>query len=74
MGVAHSFLSLTELTEVQYKVSDFWKLASKRTLRLDNPEVMIGWPLERAGVGAMLAARNRGTALLVELNAVGELF
>lgn len=44
-GFAHGFYVLSEITDVIYKCTDFYLPAAERTLRWDDPEVGICWPL-----------------------------
>lgn len=45
-GFAHGFLALEEGTEFLYKTTDFWNAASERSIRWDDPEIGVEWPLE----------------------------
>lgn len=44
-GLAHGFQSLTDETEVFYQMSDFHHPASARTVRWNDPDLAIDWPL-----------------------------
>ena len=44
-GFAHGFLVLSEIAEVQYKVSEFWSPEAERTLSWNDPQININWPL-----------------------------
>jgi len=56
-GFAHGFLTLTENVDFLYKCTDYYAPQHERTLRWDDPEVGIEWPLP-AGVEPVLAARD----------------
>lgn len=43
-GFAHGFLTVSDLAEVQYKVTDYWSKDAERGLRWDDPAVGIAWP------------------------------
>lgn len=45
-GFAHGFLALEEGTEFLYKTTDFWHAASERSIRWDDPEIGVAWPVE----------------------------
>jgi dTDP-4-dehydrorhamnose 3,5-epimerase len=47
-GYAHGFVTLEERTEVQYKVTGPYRRALDRTIRYDDPDIAIAWPLDRA--------------------------
>jgi dTDP-4-dehydrorhamnose 3,5-epimerase len=51
-GFGHAFLALAEGSEVQYKCTGFYEPAAEGTLRWDDPEVGIGWPLRDVIVSA----------------------
>jgi dTDP-4-dehydrorhamnose 3,5-epimerase len=48
-GFAHGFLALSASAEVLYKTTDFWDRACERSLRWDDPDLAIAWPLECCG-------------------------
>lgn len=45
-GFAHGFITLEENTEVQYKVDNFYDLNTDRSIRYDDPNIKIKWPLD----------------------------
>ena len=47
-GFAHGFYVLSETAEFFYKCSDFYAPEYERTLRWDDPELQIDWPLKGA--------------------------
>ena len=44
-GFAHGFLVLSEIAEVQYKVSEFWDPELERSLLWSDDDLNINWPL-----------------------------
>jgi dTDP-4-dehydrorhamnose 3,5-epimerase len=44
-GFAHAFVTLTEDTEVVYKVTDTYSREHDRSIRFDDPDIGIDWPL-----------------------------
>ena len=44
-GFAHGFLVLSEIAEVQYKVSEFWDPELERSLLRSDEDLNINWPL-----------------------------
>lgn len=45
VGFAHGFQVLSETAEVQYKVTEYWSADHDRSLRWNDPEIGIAWPL-----------------------------
>lgn len=75
VGFAHGFLTLSDVAEVQYKASGFWNRSCERSLRWDDPDLSIAWPLERASVEApLLAEKDAAAPSLDALKAGGEVF
>ena len=46
-GFAHGFLSLENNSEVIYKASGLWSKEHERSLRWDDKNINISWPLEK---------------------------
>ena len=73
VGFAHGFLTLSESAEVLYKASGFWSKTCERSLRWDDPELAIAWPLDRlGGMEPLLADKDAAAPSLAE--AAGEVF
>ena len=60
-GFAHGFLALSEVVDFLYKCTDFYAPPHERTIRWNDPDVGIEWPLP-AGVSPLLAARDSAAA------------
>lgn len=74
-GFAHGFLTLSEHAEVLYKTTDFWSRDCERSLRWDDPELAIDWPLELLGdVQPLLAPKDAEAPDLATLVSRGEVF
>lgn len=56
-GFAHGFLALTDDVDFIYKCTDVYSPQYERTIRWDDPEVGIQWPIPH-GVAPKLAARD----------------
>ncbi len=51
-GFGHGFLALTETTRVTYKTTAFYDPATERSVRWDDPEIGIDWPIGDSTVAA----------------------
>lgn len=63
-GFAHGFVTLTENTEVVYKVTDYYSPDHDRSIRYDDPDIAIDWPI--ATDGLQLSDKDRTAARLAE--------
>ena len=45
VGFGHAFLALTDEVGFAYKVTDYYSAAGERTIRWDDPELAIPWPV-----------------------------
>ncbi len=61
-GFAHGFCTLEHDTEVVYKVTNFYNKASDRSIRYDDPEIGIDWPV--AVNDLILSDKDRSAPLL----------
>lgn len=64
-GFAHGFCTLTETTEVIYKVTSAYSPAHDKGLRWNDPALGIDWPVTEAE--ATLSEKDRLQPLLAEL-------
>ena len=61
-GLAHGFLVLSESAEFLYKTTDYWYPAHERSLRWDDPQLAIEWPLAETGLKTPLLAAKDASA------------
>lgn len=45
-GFAHGFITLSEVVEFQYKMTDYYTPALERCIRWDDPDIGIQWPCD----------------------------
>jgi dTDP-4-dehydrorhamnose 3,5-epimerase len=64
-GFAHGFLTLEADTEVLYKVSAPYSSAHDRSIRWDDADIGIDWPLE--GRQPVLSAKDKDAAMLRDM-------
>lgn len=49
-GFAHGLITLTDDTEVVYKVTQYYSPEHDRSIRFDDPAIGINWPIPAGGV------------------------
>lgn len=75
VGFAHGFVTLSDQAEVLYKASGFWSKSSERSIRWDDPDIAIAWPLERLdGSQPLLAEKDAKAPTFAEARAAGDMF
>ena len=75
VGFAHGFLTLSEVAEVLYKASGYWSKTCERSLRWNDPQLAIAWPLDRLdGDAPLLADKDDAAPSFAEAVAAGEVF
>jgi dTDP-4-dehydrorhamnose 3,5-epimerase len=47
-GFGHAFVVLSEVADVLYKATEYWMPEHDRSLRWDDPQIGIRWPLSSA--------------------------
>jgi dTDP-4-dehydrorhamnose 3,5-epimerase len=45
-GFAHGFLTISDSADVMYKATDFYASSCERTIRWNDPQITIEWPLD----------------------------
>jgi dTDP-4-dehydrorhamnose 3,5-epimerase len=63
-GFAHGFLALTDMTDVLYKTTSYYAPESDRSLRWDDPDIGIAWPLD--GLTPMVSPKDQAAPSLVD--------
>lgn len=64
-GFAHGYLVMSDWAEFVYKTTDFYAPEFERSLRWDDPQIGINWPLA-AGEQPILNARDAAGKLLAD--------
>ena len=64
-GFAHGFLVVSEVAEIEYKCTDYYAPEYDRTIRWDDPELAIDWPLS-PGLPPVLSAKDASAPFLSE--------
>ena len=73
-GFAHGFLTFSEQAEVLYKTTDFWNKDCERSIRWDDPQLQVVWPMQQLeGIEPLLALKDASAPSLQELGH-GDLF
>ena len=63
-GFAHGFVTLTETTEVVYKVTDYYSPEHDRSIRYNDPHIAIDWPITAEEL--QLSDKDRNAPFLAE--------
>lgn len=75
VGFGHGFLTLSETAEVLYKASGFWSKTCERSLRWNDPQLAITWPLDQlGGLEPLLAEKDAAAPSAAEALVAGEVF
>ena len=64
-GFAHGFLVLSDTAEFEYKCSDFYAPEFERSIRWDDPDIGIEWPLQ-PGKEPVLSAKDAEAPFLAD--------
>jgi dTDP-4-dehydrorhamnose 3,5-epimerase len=64
-GFAHGFLVLSDTAEFEYKCSDFYAPEFERSIRWDDPDIGIEWPLQ-PGNEPVLSAKDAEAPFLAD--------
>jgi dTDP-4-dehydrorhamnose 3,5-epimerase len=64
-GFAHGFYVLSEYADLLYKCTDYYLPAADRTIRWDDPDLSIPWPLVN-GCPPLLSPKDAGAPRLRE--------
>ena len=59
-GFGHAFLTLTDDVEVQYKVDQYYSKEHDRSIRWNDPDIGIDWPIEEP----ILSEKDRNAPFL----------
>ena len=62
-GFGHGFLVLSDVADFEYKCTDFYAPDFERSIRWDDPEIGIDWPLEE-GEQPVLSGRDAAAPFL----------
>lgn len=57
-GFAHGFLVLSDFAEIHYKATDYYASEHERTIRWNDPELGIAWPLVEVPILSAKDARG----------------
>lgn len=63
-GFAHGFLTLEDNTDFLYKCTQLYAAQHERSIRWDDPEIGIDWPL--AGITPQLSAKDQAAVRLAD--------
>lgn len=64
-GFAHGFLVLSETADIEYRLTDYYSAEHERTIRWDDPDIAIQWPLG-AGQAPLMSDKDMAGQWLKE--------
>jgi dTDP-4-dehydrorhamnose 3,5-epimerase len=62
-GFAHGFLVLSEIAEVHYKTTDYYRPDLERSIRWDDPSISVEWPMKE---GVSLSGKDADAPQMLE--------
>ncbi len=65
-GFAHGFLVLSDFAEVQYKTDNYWSKENERSIKWDDKNINIAWPLSKIGLKEPILGEKDLTAPSLE--------
>ncbi len=63
-GFGHGFLALSDEVGFAYKVTDYYSAPAERTIRWDDPNLAIDWPIAKAQ--AIVSAKDQSGTLFAD--------
>jgi dTDP-4-dehydrorhamnose 3,5-epimerase len=64
-GLAHGFLVLSESADFLYKTTNYYAPAAEGSIRWDDPEIKVNWPLE--GIQPSLSNKDASAPFLAQI-------
>ncbi len=65
-GFGHGFLTLSEIADVQYKVTNRWSKESEKTILWDDNELEINWPLNKLNIDKPIISKKDSSGLTLK--------
>ena len=67
-GFAHGFLTLTDYAEVFYKTTNYWNKDSELSLKWNDPNIDIIWPIEMLKKELNISEKDKNAFLVSQLD------
>jgi dTDP-4-dehydrorhamnose 3,5-epimerase len=64
-GFAHGFMVMSEIADIEYRMTAYYAPQFERTIRWDDPDIAIDWPLE-GNQAPLLSDKDEAGVLLKE--------
>ena len=74
VGFAHGFLVLSKTAEVNYKASGFWNKNCEYSIRWNDKDLKITWPIEELGFEPIVNEKDSSAPLFKDSTSKGKIF
>ena len=72
-GFAHGFLTLSTEAEILYKITNKWNMNTERSIKWNDKDININWPLEENGINKPITNKKDDMAMSIkEVIKIGE--
>ena len=73
-GFAHGFLTMSDIAEVQYKVTKFWDKNCERSIKWNDKDLKIDWPINQIHESVKINKKDANGKRLKDLILDGDIF
>ena len=74
VGFAHGFLTISDHAEVNYKATGFWNKDCEHTIRWNDKDLKITWPIKELGIEPIINNKDASAPFLKDSIFKGKIF